>query len=223
MGIAVINGILVLDRAARLNDRFDSCMICYLPQSGKGKNASLAMTDPSVSKPKCLGFGNGLVPGHQPGWSVRFPCLSAVCSLQSAIPFDLRCFTTSSANNRSSVCAASGLASVTSSSADDAVRWLFLSMASTPCSRLRNCSAGKSNLFCSRMIRFFYRPGWSAHLQHTIMMTSKNNSWIMAAVAASTSLLAISTPPNADTGSAASAFCHASDNIGQRYLQALYV
>ena len=152
------------------------------------------MTDPSVSKAKCLGFGNNLFRA-----STRLVCpvpmFISCLFFTSTIPFDLRCFTTSSANNRSSVCAASGLASITSFSADDAVGWLFLSMASTPCSRLRNCSAGKSNSSAQDdPVLFLPARMVSASAAYDgAMMTSKNNSWIMAAVAASTSLLAIST------------------------------
>ena len=142
--------------------------------------------------------------------------------------FDFKCFASLLANNKSCTCASVGASLVTvfapKSPKGDlpfcsplGVRGnISKSCAITPFSKDLNCFAGKSNSFCfSKILFFFFISICSASASKAgAINTSKNNLSISVAVASSIVAFVISTPPNADTGSAASAAFQASTTVG---------
>ena len=111
----------------------------------------------------------------------------------------------------SSICSCVGTVCVTGFITSALSVAVLRSCTKNPPKHERTCFSGNANCFCTSIMRFFlwHRISTASDAKEGAITTSQNSLSISSAVCESISRLAMSTPPNADTGSHARASLYA--------------
>ena len=183
-------------------------------QSGNGKNASLAITAPLVSKPNSFVFA---IAWRKASTRDVMPAPLPISCLFSAstMVLDLLFLQIFIAKARLSSSTAVGPTCVTTFMAEGDSVLLSVSCCNIPFKMLLNCFAGRLKLFCFSRMRVFFslKSSTAAASKSGAIKTSKNSLLISLATASVIVALVISIPPNALTGSPAKAAAQASSTV----------